>query len=62
MSWGALYFYYKCNKCGKLFKYSIDLIPEFGNEFGNCPVCKEKGEFLKEGAVVLDDLLYEDIY
>ncbi|WP_300754435.1 hypothetical protein [uncultured Brachyspira sp.] len=61
MSWGALYFYYKCPKCGKLFKYSIDLIPEYQDEFGNCPVCNIKGEYLKEGAADLDDLLYEDI-
>ena len=25
MSWGALYFYYKCPNCGKLFKYATDL-------------------------------------
>lgn len=62
MSWGASYFYYECDKCGKLFKYSVDLIPEFKEEFGNCPICNEKGKFLKDGAITSDDLSYEEIY
>lgn len=61
MSWGALYFYYKCPKCGKLFKYSIDLISEYGEKFGECPKCCTKGIFLKEGAITLDDLKYEEV-
>ena len=61
MSWGALYFYYRCPKCGKLFKYSIDLIGEYGDAFGSCPNCQSKGTFVKEGAITLDDLEYEDV-
>lgn len=61
MSWGALYFYYKCPGCGKLFKYASDLIAEFGDDFGKCPVCEEMGTYLKEGARTKDDLLYEEV-
>lgn len=61
MSWGALYFYYKCPQCGKLFKYATDLIPDFGDDFGKCPDCSVMGTFLKEGARTLDDLLYEEV-
>lgn len=61
MSWGALYFYYICPKCGKLFKYSIDLIGEYGEDFGKCPACEERGRFVKEGARTLDDLEYEEV-
>ena len=61
MSWGALYFYYKCPECGKLFKYAIDLIPEFGDDFGKCPDCQVMGTFVKEGARTTYDLLYEEV-
>lgn len=61
MSWGALYFYYKCPECGKLFKYATDLIPEFGDDFGKCPACGAMGNYVKEGARTKDDLLYEEI-
>ena len=61
MSWGALYFYYKCPECGKLFKYAIDLIPEFGDDFGKCPDCHVMGTFINEGARTKDDLLYEEV-
>lgn len=61
MSWGALYFYYKCPKCGKLFKYATDLIAEFGDNFGCCPDCGEPGTYLKEGARTIDDLSYEEV-
>ena len=61
MSWGALYFYYKCPECGKLFKYAIDLIPEFGDDFGKCPDCQGMGTFVKEGASTKDDFLYEEV-
>ncbi|HIS47981.1 MAG TPA: excinuclease ATPase subunit [Candidatus Scybalocola faecigallinarum] len=61
MSWGALYFYYKCPECGKLFKYATDLIPEFGDDFGKCPACNAMGTYVKEGARTKDDLLYEEV-
>ena len=61
MTWGALYMYYKCPECGKQFKYATDLIPEFGDEFGCCPVCGTPGTYIKEGAVQPDDLEYEEV-
>lgn len=61
MTWGALYMYYKCPKCGKQFKYATDLMAEFGNEFGCCPVCGAAGTYVKEGAVQPDDLEYEEV-
>ena len=61
MSWGALYFYYKCPKCEKLFKYATDLFTDFGDAFGNCPDCDTPGTYLKEGARQPDDLLYEEV-
>ena len=53
--------YYKCPECGKQFKYATDLIPEFGDEFGCCPVCGTPGTYIKEGAVQPDDLEYEEV-
>lgn len=61
MSWGALFFYYKCPECGKLFKYATDLISEFGDDFGRCPHCKSMGTYIKEGARTIDDLDYEEV-
>lgn len=61
MTWGALYMYYKCPDCGKKFKYAIDLIPEFGDEFGCCPDCGTMGTYIKEGAITKDDLEYEEV-
>ncbi len=61
MTWGPLFFYYKCPKCGKLFKYATDLMMEFGDDFGRCPACTEMGQYLKEGARTPDDLLYEEV-
>ena len=61
MSWGALYLYYKCPACGKQFKYALDLLPEFGDDFGKCPDCGQMGTYVKEGARAKDDLLYEEV-
>jgi len=61
MTWGALYFYYKCPDCGKQFKYAIDLMSEFGDDFGKCPVCETPGTYIKEGARTPDDLEYEEV-
>ncbi len=61
MTWGALYFYYKCPQCDKMFKYASDLIAEFGNDFGNCPACNVMGTLIKEGPIDKDDLLYEEV-
>lgn len=61
MTWGALYMYYKCPKCNKQFKYAIDLIGEFGDEFGCCPQCGQMGTYVKEGPRLSDDLEYEEV-
>ena len=34
MTWGALYMYYHCPKCGMKFEYALDVMTEFGDEFG----------------------------
>ena len=61
MSWGALYLYYRCDSCGKKFKYATDMIPVFGPDFGRCPICGKDGVFEKEGARTPDDLDYEEV-
>ena len=61
MSWGANYFYYHCANCGKKFKYAQDLIPEFGEEFGKCPVCGSMGVFEQDSARIPEDLQYEEV-
>lgn len=61
MTWGALYMYYHCLKCGLKFEYAIDLIPEFGDEFGYCPECKVMGVYEKEGPRLLDDAGYLEV-
>lgn len=53
--------YYKCPKCNKQFKYAIDLIGEFGDEFGCCPQCGQMGTYVKEGPRLSDDLEYEEV-
>ena len=40
MTWGALYMYYHCPKCGMKFEYALDVMTEFGDEFGFCPECR----------------------
>ncbi|MDD4370068.1 MAG: excinuclease ATPase subunit [Anaerostipes sp.] len=61
MSWGALYFYYHCPKCGKKFKYASDLMVEFGDEFGQCPECGEMGTYEKDSARTIDDGNYFEV-
>ena len=61
MTWGSGFMYYHCPKCGRKFKYAIDLIPEFGDDFGHCPVCDEPGIYEKDGARTLDDADYEEV-
>ena len=32
MTWGPMFMYYHCPKCGLKFEYAVDLIPEFGEK------------------------------
>ena len=50
MTWGALYMYYHCPKCGMKFEYALDVMTEFGYEFGFCPECHVMVVYEKEGA------------
>ena len=61
MSWGPCFLYYHCPECGKKFKYALDLIPVFQDQFGQCPVCSAMGILEKDGAITLDDQDYEDV-
>ena len=61
MSWGPNFFYYHCPACGKKFKYAQDLIPEFGEDFGKCPVCGTMGTFEKDSARIPEDNQYEEV-
>jgi DNA-directed RNA polymerase subunit RPC12/RpoP len=47
MSWGTLWMFYECPKCGKKFKYSIEAMSD--ECFGKCPVCNEDGKLVGEG-------------
>lgn len=61
MTWGPCFMYYHCPKCGKRFKYAIDMIPEFGQDFGHCPACSAEGIFEQDSARIPDDALYEEV-
>lgn len=53
--------YYHCPKCGLKFKYALDLIPEFGEDFGKCPKCQVEGAYEKDGARTRDDFDYTEV-
>ncbi len=61
MSWGALYFYYKCPVCSKLLNMQLILSQNMERILEKCPTCENEGVYIKEGARTLDDLLYEEI-
>ena len=47
--------------CGIKFKYALDLIPEFGDDFGHCPECGAMGIYEKDGTRTLDDAEYTEV-
>ena len=47
MTWGPMYMYYHCPKCGLKFEYAVDMIPDFGEKFGYCPKCDVMGVYEK---------------
>ena len=61
MTWGAAFMYYHCASCGRKFKYAVDLIPTFRDEFGKCPYCGTEGVYEKDGARTKDDMDYEEV-
>ncbi|MDR3305530.1 MAG: excinuclease ATPase subunit [Clostridiales Family XIII bacterium] len=61
MSWGTLYFYYRCPVCGEKFKYDYSRSDEFGADFGICPDCGAAGDFVKDGPRQPDDSDYPEV-
>ena len=61
MTWGAQYMCYICNNCGKKYRYAIDLIGEYGEDFGKCPDCGSDGKLAWEGPVSTETAQYEDV-
>ena len=51
MTWGPMFMYYHCPKCGLKFEYAVDLIPEFG----------VMGVYEKDGARQPDDADYLEV-
>jgi len=62
MSWGSCFIYYHCSQCKKQFKYAVEMIPDFGERFGLCPVCGVPGVYEKDGARTTDDCEYDEVY
>lgn len=61
MTWGVALMYYHCPKCGMKFKYPLDLMGDFGEDFGKCPVCKVMGTYEYDGPRRKDDSDYLEI-
>lgn len=61
MSWGPCFMYYRCPDCGKKFKYAVDMMPVFGDDFGRCPDCGAMGTFMMDGARTPDDADYFEV-
>ncbi|MDD6879954.1 MAG: excinuclease ATPase subunit [Firmicutes bacterium] len=53
--------YYNCEKCGKKFKYALDLMVEFGDDYGKCPVCGTMGTYEYDGPRRKDDNDYFEV-
>ena len=53
--------YYHCPQCGLKFKYPLDLISSFGDDFGLCPRCRIQGIYEYDGPRRIDDLDYIEI-
>lgn len=61
MSWGVGLMYYHCPQCGKTFKYALDLMVEFGDDFGKCPVCGCMGTYEYDDPRRKDDNDYFEV-
>ena len=53
--------YYHCPKCGFKYEYALDMMTEFGNQFGYCPKCDVMGIYEKEGPRLKDDSEYFEV-
>ncbi len=53
--------YYHCPRCGKKFEYALDLMVEFGDDFGKCPDCGEMGVYEYDGPRRKDDKDYFEV-
>lgn len=61
MTWGPYFMYYICPKCGKKFKYALDMLACEADTFGKCPQCGMAGVFEQDGARIQRDNLYEEV-
>lgn len=61
MTWGVSLMYYHCPRCGKKFKYPLDLLSYFGDSFGLCPDCQIMGVYEYDGPRRKDDRDYQEI-
>ncbi len=61
MTWGVSLMYYHCPRCGKKFKYPLDLLSYFGDSFGLCPDCQVMGIYEYDGPRRKDDMDYLEI-
>lgn len=61
MTWGVSLMYYHCPRCGKKFKYPLDLLSYFGDSFGLCPDCQVMGIYEYDGLRRKDDMDYLEI-
>ena len=61
MTWGALYFYYHCPDCGFKFEYALDMMEEFGTDFGKCPKCGAMGVYESDGPRAKNDAEYFEV-
>lgn len=53
--------YYHCPDCGTKFKYALDLMVEFGDDYGKCPKCGAMGIYEYDGPRRKDDQDYEEV-
>ena len=61
MTWGVSLMYYHCPCCNKKFEYALDLITEFGEDFGKCPDCGIMGIYEYDGPRRKDDNDYVEV-
>jgi peptide subunit release factor 1 (eRF1) len=60
MTWGPYWMFYKCEPCGKKYKYTLEEVHL--PEFGFCPVCKKEGTLVAESKNMPSDAeAYEEV-